>query len=230
MKISRESIEDTVKNGLVQDIYKMEQAYELLKAIEEKFTESHNRKLASFNKLFKTFYSALQTEALLAASRIYDTPNNKYPTRCLKGILDYLISNSEDLPSIKEPYQLELHLKQMNAPAELIEIISKESNLFAEKFSQFIKSLLDDPIRKFALEKLKLIRDKEIAHNESIETVAGPTWSSLKDLIDISKNVVGVLGWAYFSTAYMINGEYILSKDALSSKWELNNLITLILK
>lgn len=224
MIISRESIEDIVKNGLVQDIFKMERAYELLKTIGEESAEIHSRELKVYDELFGTFQSALQVEAILAVARIYDTPSKKYPTRCLLGVLEYLNSNINNLPNIRQPYQLALHLKNMNAPMDLIEIAEKGSNEFAARFCQYVNFLLCEPERLIALEKLKQIRDKSFAHNESIEEIYGPTWGSLIDLINICKNVVGVLGWAYFSTAYVIDGEYILTKDSYRPKRALDKL------
>ncbi|MCB9249888.1 MAG: hypothetical protein H6613_15710 [Ignavibacteriales bacterium] len=107
----------------------------------------------------------------------------------------------------------------MNAPDQLIKDASSESVNFAYNFSYYINGLLKDPERIVTLEKLKLFRDRKVlAHNEKVDSkIIGPTWGSLKDLISISKNVVGVLGWSYFSMAYVIDGRYVLSEDTLDT-------------
>jgi len=230
MFITRKSIEDIVENGLVPDIFKMERAFELLRKIGERSSDINNYKHGNFGELFGTFQSALKVESILATARIYDTPSTKYPTRCLKGVLKYLVDNKDNLPNIREPNQLKLHLSYMNSPPKLIEIIEKESKKFPEEFSLFIDSLLNSPARVNALKKLKKVRDKSIAHNERVKKIVGPTWESLQDLIQISKNVVGALGWAYFSRAYIIDGEYILSDDARRSAKTFNRLLKLIYK
>ncbi|MGA3286137.1 MAG: hypothetical protein ABSD46_01780 [Bacteroidota bacterium] len=228
MSINRESIEDMVKKGLVEDIFKMECAFELGKKIGERSGDLNRNVNGYFGELFATIQSALRIESILAAARVYDTPSKKYPTRCLRGVLNYLIENKDDLPKIREPYQLQIHLEHMSAPRELVNTIKNQPTEFASQFSFFVQSLLETPFRIDTLEKLKLVRDKAIAHNEQVEEIVGPTWESLQDLINIAKDVVGTLGWAYFSTGYVINGDYILSDDARRSSVALNKLLNLI--
>lgn len=231
--LTREYIEDIVKEGLVKDIFKAEQAYELVKTIGLKSEEIKSGQLKSYDELFGAIQYAFQTETILSVAKVYDSPSKKYPTRCLRGLLKYLSEHSTELPNIREDFQLSQHLKFMNAPKKLIKSISTNSGNFAKKFSVYIENLLNKPTRLDAIKKLKMIRDKSICHNEKIDfKILGPTWVSLKDLIDIAKNVVGVLGWAYFNTpmAYVVNGEYILSSDASQTSYELNKLFADITK
>lgn len=228
MLISRQNVEDMVKNGLVPDIFRMEQAFELLRRIGERANDINNRERGNYGELFGAFQVALKTEFVLAAARVYDNPSATYPTRCLKGVLQYLVDNNDDLPSIREPYQLRLTLESMKAPNVLIETIEGEPKKFALGFAAFVSSLLNSPLRMDALEKLKTIRDKTFAHNEQVSRISGPTWESLQDLILIAKNVVGALGWAYFSTAYVISGKYILTDDASRSTYALNRLLDVL--
>ncbi len=229
--LRRNSIEDIVRDGLVRDIFKMEQSYLLLKTIGKKFTDTHIGRLNTFNNLFRTIHYSLQTEAILAAARIYDLPSKIYPTRCLRGLLKFLSNKTNELPSIREPYQLALHLKYMGVPAELIRIANDGSTIFANVFSKYIDDLLNEPKKIETMKKLKIFRDKVLAHNESRETeIFGPTWGDLEDLISISKNTVGVLGWAYFSTAYVVDGDYILTEDANRVSHSMSRLFEIINK
>ncbi|GEM_PF-2163003 len=230
MSISRVDIEDMVKNGLVRDIFKMERSLELVIKMIDRSSELDSKGNGNFTELFSIIHSALKIDSLLAAARVYDTPSKKYPTRCLKGVLEYLSDNKNDLPRIREPYQLQQHLETMNAPQELIMVIKNDPINFAPMFSLFVSSLLEYPSRLDALDKLKQVRDKVIAHNEQTETISYPSIESLRDLINISKDVVGALGWAYFSMGYVINGEYILTDDARRSSVALNRLLDKIYK
>jgi hypothetical protein len=226
--ISRVDIEDVVKEGIAKDIFRMEQAFELLKRIGERANDINNQRRGRHSKLFGIFQTALKTESILAAARVYDTPSTAYPTRCLRGVLQYLVNNNDDLPSIREPYQLQLSLQSMGAPTALLEIIENEPKKFAPEFAAHISSLLDSPLRVDALDKLKTVRDKAFAHNEQASRISGPTWESLQDLIHIAKKVVGVMGWAYFSTAYVINGQYILTDDARRPTYALDDLLDVL--
>jgi len=78
---------------------------------------------------------------------------------------------------------------------------------------QTFRSILESAEVLAALDKLKILRDKGIAHNEVAHFV-GPTWDSLKTLIFHAQNFVGVVGWAFYNTVYVHEGEYFLSSDA----------------
>lgn len=229
--LTRDYIEDIVKEGLVKDIFKAEQAYELVKTIGLKSKEMKSGHFRDYDELFGTFQYSLQAETLLAVAKIYDPPSKKYPTRCLRGVLEFLSEHTNELPVIREPLQLRQHLSIMNVPKELINNALVNSSAFAKSFSTYIENQLNEPSILDAIQKLKQIRDKSICHNEKIDfEILGPTWKSLKDLIEISKNVVGVLGWAYFSTAYVIDGEYILTNDACRTSIIMNDLFDIISK
>lgn len=208
--ITRNYIEDIVNQGLVNDIFKAEQAYELVKKLGLKIDEINEGCLKSYRELFGAIQYAFQTEIIFSVAKNYDSPSKKYPTRCLRGVLNFLAENSNELPEISDPVQLREQLKFMSAPITLINSITSNSSDFAKNFSNYINNILNDPDRLDAIQKLKLLRDKSVCHNESINfKIQGPTWASLKNLIEIAKNVVGVLGWAYFETptAYVIKGE-----------------------
>jgi len=216
---------------LVIDIFKAEQAYELVKIIGLNSDEIKRGKFHNYDELFGTIQLALQTESLLATARIYDTPSNKYPTRCLRGLIKYLSDKADELPTIRDPYHLIQHLKYMGVEEKILGVTSDNPDKFARSFSGYVERVLENPETADSLDKLKLFRDKSIAHNEKRDAkIIGPTWSGLKDLIGLAKNVVGVLGWAYFSTAYVIDGEYILSSDASRTSNALKKLFSSILK
>lgn len=68
-----------------------------------------------------------------------------------------------------------------------------------------------------------------MAHNEASIT-NGPTWLALNELVEFAKYIVGVLGWAYLSTAYSINGNYILTSDAKEPSFAMTRLLNKIYK
>jgi hypothetical protein len=224
MTIPRGELEAVVRDGLVSDIFRLERAESILGVIDPRASEI-NLGAGHFGNLFGALQTALTTEAIMSIARIFDVPSKRYPTRCILGILEYLREHEADLPSIREPYQLKLTLQSMQAP-ELLEHCAEETpGQFAVKFSDYIETLLNDSSRQESLTKLRDLRDKGLAHNEHVTKINGPTWIAIADFTAIAKQVVGVLGWAYFSTAYMINGEYILTNDAKSASRSLNRML-----
>lgn len=214
MTITRDQIEDLVKHGLVADIFRMETAYFLLKTIGANAAGINTPNAGNFGHLFGTLQRSLITEAILAAARLYDPPNQRYPTRCIRGLLDFLENNRNDLPPIKELYNLKQELRRIGTSETVISLASSDEIAFAGALSQKFKNILDNPQTTETIQKLKNVRDKAIAHNEQVAQITGPTWEGLELLMKHAKDLTGVLGWAYLNTAYAINGEYILTSDA----------------
>lgn len=215
MSISREAIEDTVKNGLLVDIFRFERALALKRKIASHSEEINDSSNGNYGLAFRAISSALTTEAILAASRLNDNPSKKYPTRCLRGLLSYLEKYHEDLPDIREELQLLETLSARENTDILIHCVKHSPNGFAGELKRYVFFELEtSPLLEHGLE-LRTFRDKVLAHNENSENVISPFWSSIEEIVELAKFVVGVLGWSYLSTAYSVNGEYILTNDAL---------------
>jgi hypothetical protein len=213
MPIPRGQLESAVRDGLVPDIFRLERAASVLESIGRRAAQI-NAGRGHFGELFGALQAALTTEAIMAVARLFDVPNRTYPTRCVRNVLQHLREHAADFPEILESHQLKVTLRAMHAPDHLETCIDDAPQNFCVQFADFIDSLIDDPERQVALTKLKAIRDKSLAHNEHVAPPDGPTWNAISDFAAIAKNTVGVLGWAYFRTGYMIHGEYGLTQDA----------------
>ena len=224
MTILRADLENMVKEGVVSDIFRAERAISLVKVPGLRAAQI-NSGSGGFGLLFGTIQVSLNTEALLALARIFDKPSKRNPTRCLRGVLSFLATRGSELPSIKEPHQLEISLRAMNAPPEIVLTVRQQPADFAPKFAAFVEEILGRSKMDEALQKLRTLRDKRLAHNEQVAVVEGPIWAALSELLELAKHAVGVLGWAYFSTAYTVNGEYILTEDVLRPAIALNRLL-----
>ena len=204
---------DLVSNGLVPDIFKMERAYDLLIAIGENVSVLNSRESGNFGELFGAFQIALETEAILAVSRVYDKPDTRYPTRCIQRALDLLEQHSKEMPEIVEKHNTKLACQFMGEGNAVLVALDQGREKFIASLVQYYRGLLASNEVTAQIELLKNIRDKRLAHNESAEPL-GPTWGSLKSLITHAQNFVGILGWAFFSTVYVHEGKYFLSDDA----------------
>jgi hypothetical protein len=228
MPISREDLEAVVRDGLVSDIFRAERAIAILKVSGTRSDEI-NRGHGNYGELFGALQNALTTEAILALARIYDMPDRRFATRCLTGVLDFLNAQQDELPAIREPHQLELSLRAMQAPQQLLTVARERPNDFAPTFGTFARALMAVPERTAALEGLKRLRDKALAHNEHVAPFEGPSWNALIELTELAKQIVGVLGWAYFSTAYTPDGKYLLTEDARRPSRALDRLLNSLL-
>ena len=214
MSITKVQLEDHIKNGLISDIFRMERSYFLLKKISDNADKINEEGSGNFGGLFGALQNSLETESVLAVARLFDRPSRRYPTRCIRGLLSFLEENANDLPEIQHKYNLVLHLNNLNIPKEIVSLLDASDKEFTLAIVRYYRGLLDDDDVSKIVEELKTIRDKAYAHNERVEKINGPTWNGLEKLIKISKDLAGVLGWAYLNTAYVHDGDYLLSSDA----------------
>lgn len=78
----------------------------------------------------------------------------------------------------------------------------------------FLRGLMKQPEVDAAVERVKNVRDKRIAHNEAPHEVKGPTWKAVLDLLRLAHEIVGLVGWTYLRRAYVASGDYRLSFEA----------------
>ena len=222
-----EELKDIIKNGLVSDIFKMERAYHLHKAIGDNadiFDDSAN---GNFGELFGTVQGAMESEAVLAVARVYEKPGKRHPTRCIRRALDLMEQNSEELPDIVEAYNTQLHLEGFGACTEVVRSVSLGKAQFITLYVPYIRDILNSDEILSKVGRLKDLRDKRIAHNDPA-AIVGPTWDALNELILQAQQFVGVVGWAFFGTVYIIDDSYLLSSDAQRPSRALNRLVTLL--
>jgi len=221
---SREHIECLVKEGLVADIFKAEQAYALLRVSGDRADEINDVSRGNFGSVFGALQAALTTEAALATARIFDNPHPRFPTRCMKGLLAYLVEHAERLPKIREPHQLRVSLARRPVPETLLASATQSHSAFPQELSTYATEQMKAAALDQSIARLRTLRNKGLAHNERTG-IRGPTWSGVLQLLDLAKYVVGALGWAYFNIAYTANGEYILTQDAEAASRGLSRLL-----
>lgn len=213
MNNSVKEIQDILEQGLRNDVFRTERAIAVYKEI-AKYAEEINKTDRHKKLLFKYLQRLSISEAVLCTSKLYD-PVGKYPTRSIHTLLDFIKDHCTDLPEIREKHNTKEELIYLNAPQFLIEKVdSDDSSEFPKYFYHYYYSLVNDFETMDLLNEIKEFRDKRIAHNERIEENVGIKWDSVIKLINIIKEVIGVLGWAYLNTVYSHKSRYILSTDA----------------
>jgi hypothetical protein len=215
--ISKSELTNLINKGIVFDIFYAEKYSTLFRSISEQESKLKSRG-ESYSSFFGTIEKALSDECVLALTRIYDSiPNNpKYITCCVEGVLKFIDVNSARLPRIGERHIL---FEQMLLAGFEEKVIKQGHQYTDEQITRFIithfRNLISEPGHKSVINSLRLIRDKRIAHNESFEgEIKEVTFSQMDELIDRAKKLVGILGWAYLNTAFVIDDEYVLSEGA----------------
>lgn len=219
-----EELKDVVGEGLVADIFKMERAYHILSVIGSNADQLNDRARGNYGELFGAFQGSLEVDAVLAAARIYDSPSNRYPTRCLRRALSLIEDSVEELPEITQTYNTKLSLAFLGEAAVIISAVDLGRDMFVAQFVPAFRQILDSGAVMEAVDSLKYVRDKRIAHNEAAMP-HGPTWETLNSLIKHAQNFVGVVGWAFLSTAYIHDGAYFLTDDAKRPSRALGRLL-----
>ena len=217
-------LKDIVVEGLVSDIFKMERAYHILSVIGSNVDQLNDRALGNFGELFGAFQGSLEVDAVLAVARVYDSPSKQYPTRCLRRALSLMEDRVAELPEIAERYNTKLSLAFLGENSSVVGSVDLGRNAFVARFVPAFREILDSEAVSKAVDSLKYVRDKRIAHNEAAEP-HGPTWEALKSLINHAQNFVGVVGWAFFNTVYVHDGAYFLSDDAQRPSRALRRLV-----
>jgi len=218
-------LDSLLKRGLVADIFRMERAHSLLEAIGANAAQLNDRNNGNFGDLFGALQSSLVVDCLLSTARLFDRPNPRYPTRCMRYVVNFVGDHAAALPALREPYQLGLALQAAGLEATLGPYVAKGSSDFAMSLVAYYSALLDNAATSATIEALKTIRDKAVAHNEHVESVTGPTWAEMRQLVAHAKHFVGILGWTWAGTAYAINGTFILTEDAMRPRHAFSRLL-----
>lgn len=225
----KKQLKDLVSQGLIADIFKMERSYILLKTISTNAQTINTPGAGNFGELFGSIQVALQTDVILAVTRLYDPHSKVYPTRCIRRLLDLIEENTNELPKIREIYNLKNELRLIGMDKNAISLVDTDESAFAIGLVRHFRSILEQPMTIDTVKKLKNIRDKSIAHNEQCTQIQGPTWRGLERLIQYAKELADVLGWAYLDTVYMQDGNYILTSDAERPSRALGRLLRQII-
>lgn len=219
--ISKSELTNLINKGIVFDIFYAEKYSTLFRSISEQGSNIKSRG-ESYSSFFGTIQRVLSNECILAIARIYDTIPTKprYITCCVEGVLKFLDDNSARLPRITERHILFEQMQLAGFEKKVMELAHRctDEEITRVIISHF-RNLISEPEHESVIDSLRLIRDKRIAHNESFEgEIKEITFSQMDELIEKAKKLVGILGWAYLNTAFVIDDEYVLSEGALRIK------------
>jgi hypothetical protein len=230
--MEKEELKKLIWEGIAKDVFMAEKSFHLFKSIGELYSEIDKKRMSGI--FFKSAQDAFKDQFIMAISRLYDAPLKKYKTSCILLVLKFLSDNSKRLSFGGERRHLVIAMKEAGFDEYDVELAFNGTN--DQKVSRIVADYfyeqLNNPETKLLIKALKTIRDKGIGHREFIEEkedawadIGVVTYKELFSLIEIPKNLIGILGWAYIDSAFSLDGKYSLTDDAKSASRSMQYLI-----
>lgn len=227
MPDARSCLEDIIYEGLVLDIYRVEEALFLDELIGR---EADRINVATFGQFFGSLQSILGRFLVLSVARIFEPPSPRYPIRSIPAAIAVLREGADSLVIEQRPGLIR-SLSRNGASASNLERMA-DSNL-----TRFVADFFDRRISNShsegednarALLALKTVRDKSVAHAEAVrfEDLPRTTFAEIDQLLALAKAFVGAVGFGYLGTIYDDdNGDYLMSSAAHRSTVCLRRLL-----
>lgn len=200
-----------VREGPVSYIFRTEQALSIMNVTGEL---SKGINANNYGEVFSTFQSFCIEQFVLSITKMYESPR-RYSLKSIPSVLEYFRKNATEI-EVRELILLSKQLSRIGFDTDGFDDLTRveQNTLVYEELARRLPRVEDNE----TLAALKAMRDKQIAHPEDIEieVIAKTTWKKAEALLEYPKDLVGVLGDGYLSTAYMLeDGEYLLSYDAM---------------
>lgn len=215
-----ETLKDILDEGLIKEIYKLEEALFIYIKISD---NSININEKSFGTFFGSIQRNLLDSIFLSLAKIYEY-NGNYEVRSIPNLRKTLQNHSN-----------EIHLQQYHILQRDLEkffdyklLSDNNNNDVCLELSQFIQD--NNPYNQNIAKAIKDSRDKLIAHSEmhiEREALTRITWDEIDILINFAKNIVGIISFSFFSSCYIDDdGNCGLTSDAKRASSCLNRLLT----
>ena len=206
-------LDDLLTKGICDDIYRAEQALGMLIMI------GHHAgaiNAATFGEFFGSIQQVLGRQAVLSVASLFERPDNRFPNRGIPSVLNLLEANAATL-DILQRRELIQHLVALGEVQSELDALSNV-DLTARTVRFFRQRLLENPIVRIALDKVKTFRDKAVAHNEEIafEVLPQPTIAQFSGLLTHAQQFLKVIGRGYLNVHYgqSCDDDYIMSREA----------------
>ena len=210
------SIKDIIVEGLLGDIRIAERSFRLNKKIKELGEENLVVTKKGISRILRNLS---YTEMVLSLARIYDNPNRKYPTRCLKR-LHHVVKDTNYQIDIKN-YKSDsiLNLRYFGFDSIWIELLKNSSDIDFNKrvVGYFEAQEANEPLYSY-IDKIKEIRDKLLAHNEDTVVNSFIPYTSFESLLDHAKNVISFYSLTYTGIRLKSGSDYYLADN--TRDWE----------
>lgn len=211
-----DSIKDVIVEGLLGDIGIAERSFRLNKKIKEL---GKNNLAITKKGISEILRDLSYTEMVLSLARIYDNPNERYPTRCLKRLYQVVKDADYQIDLKNHRSDSVLNLQYFGFDSIWIELLENSSDIDFNKrtVGYFETQEVNEPLYSY-IAKIKEVRDKLLAHNEDAIVDSLIPYTSFESLLDHAKNVVSFYSLTYTGIRLKFRSDYYLADSAKS--WE----------
>lgn len=201
----KEDIDDAISQGIASNLYRAEQALFIYRSI-GKNSLAINAHGLGYDNFFGSVQRMCIKEVGTSLAAIFEQ-NKRYSLRSIPWVLNCIENNP--------------------ATSEALEIENDNLKALAYKWRQRLTQALDVS-HKEALRKLRMFRDKRLAHDELIsdEDIDLPTWTEIDDLLKLAKELHAEMGFELVRIIYQVDdGSFTLSDDASRASRALERLL-----
>lgn len=198
---AQEKLKDILIYGIALDIFDAKETYALEEFIGNNAVEINE---LTFGVFFGSIQILLNRQLILLVARLYEKPNNRYPTRSIPSALKVLEENADNL-EIQQRQILEKELEKLGMNLNELKLLTDKD--LTLKVVYFFNDKMPLSVEKSelvlgkALYSAQTLRNKNIAHPEAVswEELPKPTYEQLVDLIEFAKEFVFIIGMSYFA-------------------------------
>jgi hypothetical protein len=210
-----ETLKQIILKGVLKDVLLAERSYTLNKEI----NISHSKITKGVDAdISWILYDLSYTEMVLSLCRIYDTPNKRFPTRCLKQIYQVIKESDYDL-DIPNRDDVLLQSPCLDIPDSIIKLLHESSKKEFNKraVAYFETEEINEPIAT-ARDTLKTVRDKLLAHNEDVSIDTLIHYENIEVLLKHAQNAIAFFSLGYCGRHLKASDRFYLSSSA--RKWQ----------
>ena len=207
---ARTVLDDIVCDGVALDVYQADQARLLLEDLDG-FLEQINR-TGIGKRFFANLQGILQRELVLSVTRIYEPFSERNPGRTLRAATHHIAAHARELRLVDRTSVTDFLVGRGESRSSL-ECCSEDrlSLLLAADLEAHLPQADTRSSRQLdkALNQLKMVRDKRIAHHDRVShsTLLVPGWLHIWELINSARETTVLLAHAYLSVGYSLESD-----------------------
>jgi hypothetical protein len=182
--MSLSKIHDIQLHGLANDLMHAKMNFQVFNAIRDNWDKRDALEQEDVIWVNYLKQNAVQ-QTLLYLSKIFDSNKNENieNTRCIRTFIKSIIENDLNKPLQVEFVWVPFFNKYQSVLSKFWVNGEKDSTKFLPNLLEFINKEFNKKHKRFSLSKLRLIRNKKVAHNESINFEVEIDYEEVMELI-----------------------------------------------